>query len=213
MKLRYTHALRGSRAPYNPRAVSLGLELLCNACPFGALLVDSDHHIIFANREGTELLSRWNISGEQPLKFAALRVPREIQIACDRLRSGFPEGPKRRVRPRFGGRVFVRHSVNENLSAVVALERSPRDRRVALFCVFVHDRLKTNLVSGRRDQLTMLTVAERRVAKLVAEGLRNQEIAAALGKSITTVKSQLVTIFGKLQIRSRVQLVGLLQTA
>jgi DNA-binding NarL/FixJ family response regulator len=53
-----------------------------------------------------------------------------------------------------------------------------------------------NLVSGRRDQLTMLTVAERRVAKLVVEGLRNREIAAALGKSITTVKSQLAAISG-----------------
>ena len=106
----------------------------------------------------------------------------------------------------------MRHPRNSNLSAVVALERSVRDRRVAVFCVLLQDRLKDSLVGGRREQMAMLTIAERRVAKLVADGLRNSDIAHALGKSVTTVKSQLVTIFAKLEIRSRTQLVSLLRS-
>jgi DNA-binding CsgD family transcriptional regulator len=81
-----------------------------------------------------------------------------------------------------------------------------------VFCVLLQDRLKSNLVAGRKDQLAMLTVAERRVAKLVAEGCRNSEIAITLGKSVTTVKSQLGTIFLKLEIHSRTQLAALLHT-
>jgi DNA-binding CsgD family transcriptional regulator len=210
---RYTHALRGARAPYNPRALNLGLELLCHACPFGAMLLDSDHRVVFTNREGCDLLSRWTSPRGQLVKSAAGSVPREIIAACEELRRGKSNRATPKGRPSFGGRVFVRHPANQDLSAVVALERSPRDRRLALFCIFLHDRLRQNLASGRRDQLTMLTVAERRVAKLAVEGLRNREIAASLGKSLTTVKSQLATIFGKLQVSSRMQLATLLRPA
>lgn len=61
-------------------------------------------------------------------------------------------------------------------------------------------------------KIAMLTIAERRVAKLVAEGHRNSDIAQALGKSISTVKSQLMTIFSKLDIGSRTQLAALLRS-
>ena len=197
--------------PYNPRALNLGLELLCNAFPVGALVLDSDCHIVFANREGAELLAQW--TNRRAAKAQSAAVPNEIAGACDGLRRGRSPGATPQGRPHFGGRVFVAHPSNPDLSAVVALERSPRDRRLALFCVFLHDRLRENLVSGRRDHLAMLTVAERRVAKLVVQGLRNREIAASLGKSITTVKSQLATVYGKLQVTSRMQLAALLRSA
>ncbi len=211
-KHRYTYAIGRSRTPYNPRALNLGLELLCNAFPVGALVLDSDSHIVFANREGTELLAQWTNHRMAPKAHAAA-VPHEIAGACDGLRRGKSPGATPQGRPHFGGRVFVAHPSNPDLSAVVALERSPRDRRLALFCVFLHDRLRENLVSGRRDHLAMLTVAERRVAKLVVQGLRNREIAVSLGKSITTVKSQLATVYGKLQVSSRMQLAALLRSA
>jgi DNA-binding CsgD family transcriptional regulator len=129
------------------------------------------------------------------------------------LQHGDEKVGQRRSRPKFGGRIFVRHPTESNLSAVVALERSLRDRRVAAFCIQLRDGLKSNLVAGRAEHLAMLTIAERRVAKLVADGLRNRDIAAALGKSISTVKSQLMTIFSKLNISSRSQLTALLRSS
>jgi DNA-binding CsgD family transcriptional regulator len=203
---RYLQAVGARRSPYNPRALNLGLELLCNAFPVGAMILDGDYRVLFSNRESVDLLCRWN--GHRA---RAIRVPNEIISACEGLRHG--GAAPQRVRPKFGGRVFLRHPRSPHLSAVVALERSPRDRRLALFCVFLHDRLRDNLAAGRRDQLAMLTVAERQVAKLVAEGMRNQEIAEALGKSVTTVKSQLGAVFGKLQVGSRTQLAALLRSA
>ena len=197
------------------RLKALAIELLCNAIPTAAVAFDAQYRVLFSNREGLDFMNRWN--AELTNRPAARQrsqstVPAEIVAACNQLRQGGSEVTSRPGRPKFGGRVFVRHPSNPNLSAVVALERSARDRRVAVFCALLQDQLKDNLVAGRRDHLAMLTIAERRVAKLVAEGRRNREIAESLGKSVTTVKSQLSTVFSKLQVQSRTQLAATLRS-
>jgi DNA-binding NarL/FixJ family response regulator len=55
--------------------------------------------------------------------------------------------------------------------------------------------------------LRQLTPSERRVALLVAAGLRNQDIAERLQRSRRTVEYQLNAIFRKLDLTSRTQLV------
>jgi len=197
------------------RQRSLAIELLCHTFPTGAVVLDAYCDLVFSNREGSSLLKRWGALRRNDVTLKAgfrAQVPDEILGACQRLQQGDEKQAQRRSRPKFGGRIFVRHPTEPNMSAVVALERSTRDRRLAVFCILLQDGLKSNLVAGRGDQLAMLTIAERRVAKLVADGLRNGEIAQALGKSIATVKSQLMTIFSKLNICSRTQLATLLRS-
>lgn len=194
---------------HDERLRSLALEQLCQALPFGAVALDAHGSVLFCNREGQECLAKWTSAspGTKP-RWTAKTVPVEISKACERLRAG---ELTKRVRPSFGGRILVRHTAQPSLTAVVALDRNPRDRRFALFSVFFQDALRDSVRAGRKDQLAMLTIAERRVAKLVAEGLRNSEIASALGKSITTVKTQLGAIFSKLSVQSRTQLVAILR--
>ncbi len=55
--------------------------------------------------------------------------------------------------------------------------------------------------------MALLTPRERDVARLVAEGMRNQEIALNLNISEHTVRNYLLKIFDKLGISSRVELV------
>lgn len=55
--------------------------------------------------------------------------------------------------------------------------------------------------------MALLTPRERDVARLVAEGMRNQEIALKLSLSEHTVRNYLLRIFDKLGISSRVELV------
>lgn len=58
----------------------------------------------------------------------------------------------------------------------------------------------------RRDPPSLvepLTAREHEVLVLVADGLRNREVAAQLGISDHTVKFHLAAIFGKLGVSSR----------
>jgi DNA-binding CsgD family transcriptional regulator len=54
-----------------------------------------------------------------------------------------------------------------------------------------------------------LTATERRIASLIAEGLRNREIAQTLFVSPATVEAHLTRIYRKLGIRSRSELARL----
>ncbi len=56
-----------------------------------------------------------------------------------------------------------------------------------------------------------LTVTERRVAELAAEGLANKEIARKLVVTVSTVEFHLRNTYAKLGIRSRVQLAARLR--
>lgn len=55
-----------------------------------------------------------------------------------------------------------------------------------------------------------LTRAENELVLLLREGLSNKEIAARLGKSVRTVKTQLTSVYKKFSVRSRSRLLALL---
>ncbi len=58
------------------------------------------------------------------------------------------------------------------------------------------------------ELLTPLTIRENEIMALVAEGLRNQEIADTLFVSTETVKKHLYNVFRKMQVSNRTQLVN-----
>jgi DNA-binding CsgD family transcriptional regulator len=68
------------------------------------------------------------------------------------------------------------------------------------------------VVAGARPQrialagVESLTAAERRVAELAAEGLRNRDIAETLFVTLKTVEVHLGRAYSKLDIRGRSQL-------
>jgi len=61
-------------------------------------------------------------------------------------------------------------------------------------------------ISGRQPETAALTETERRVAELVAGGLSNREVAAALYVTVRAVESMLTKTYGKLGVRSRTEL-------
>jgi DNA-binding CsgD family transcriptional regulator len=63
-------------------------------------------------------------------------------------------------------------------------------------------------IPGRGPASGELTVTERRVAELVAEGLSNKEVAARLFVSVRAVEANLSKVYAKLGIRSRTELAG-----
>jgi DNA-binding NarL/FixJ family response regulator len=58
-----------------------------------------------------------------------------------------------------------------------------------------------------RGKLAALTPREQEIVSLIGEGLRNDEIARRLGITPKTVKNQLTTVFEKLGVASRLELV------
>jgi two-component system, NarL family, nitrate/nitrite response regulator NarL len=61
-------------------------------------------------------------------------------------------------------------------------------------------------VEERTDRLSGLTTREIQIARAVAEGRGNREIAAQLGITEQTVKNHLTSIFEKVGVASRLQL-------
>ena len=63
-------------------------------------------------------------------------------------------------------------------------------------------------IGGRTSSRGELTVAERRIAALVAEGLTNREVAATLFLAEHSVETALSRVYRKLGVRSRTELAG-----
>jgi DNA-binding CsgD family transcriptional regulator len=63
---------------------------------------------------------------------------------------------------------------------------------------------------SRADPLSTLSLAERQIAGMVADGMSNSEIAAARGKSVRTIANQIASAFRKLNVGSRRELASAL---
>ena len=74
-----------------------------------------------------------------------------------------------------------------------------------------HSDSTTDAGSGPRG-VVKLSPAEAAVVAGVARGLSNREIAAARGCAVSTVKSQLVSVYRKLGVKSRIRLMVLFQS-
>ena len=70
---------------------------------------------------------------------------------------------------------------------------------------FVHRRSLQPVTAGRAGEL--LTPRERDILLLLAQGMSNEDIAAALTVEVSTVKSHLARLLPKLGVRSRLQAV------
>jgi DNA-binding NarL/FixJ family response regulator len=68
-------------------------------------------------------------------------------------------------------------------------------------------RVMLEQLGGSRGGGSALTDAERRIADLLATGMSNREIATALYSSVRTVEGHLSSIYRKLGIHSRTELI------
>lgn len=57
-----------------------------------------------------------------------------------------------------------------------------------------------------RGSIEALTPREMEILLLVAEGLSNQQIGGRLGMAVTTVRTHLSSVYGKLRVKTRVEL-------
>lgn len=210
--------LRRLRAFEGERGRRLSMERFISGLPLPVMFLGPDRALQFATQEAYDLCAVWNFGYEEARVMntrRCFRVPAPIADACARLadiwdraaNAGLTVGleSSRVVHPERGGLVakvdvsqpFKGSLVRPGFWVTLASERNLDGASPQLKAEAVH-------------HLQFLTPSERRVALLVAEGLRNHDVAHQLGKSPRTVDFQLSAIYRKLGVTSRTELARLL---
>ena len=167
-----------------------------NSTPL-VMLLDAKRSVRFATLEARQLCEQWNESLDEATR-AGFQLPNDVDVLLSSASSrGWDVG-------RSG--VCVLHPRCPELTVTVQVG-------TAMPGICVHGwYLLTFAVRGSERAeaertLSQLSPGERRVALLVAEGLRNEEVAQRLQRSRRTVEYQLNVIFRKLDLTCRSQLV------
>jgi DNA-binding NarL/FixJ family response regulator len=100
---------------------------------------------------------------------------------------------------RLGHRRAAREALSQALDTFECLGSPPWAGR---------SRAELSRLGGRSPSTGALTASETLVAEEVAQGLSNAQIAAALHLSVRTVESHLTSVYRKLDVSSRTQLVS-----
>lgn len=206
-------ALRRMRRLQGERSRQIVVRQFVAKLPLSVLFLDEHCKLNFATEEAFRHCALWNHGPEQARALrprSCFRLPAELSYACHQLiesrRNGAPRPDALRVS----------HPDIAGLSATIDLRTPPKGPSSCFTYVvtFSHrdaaDDSRRQFPADALRLLNFLTPSERQVARLVAAGRRNHEVARKLGKSLRTVEFQLSAIYRKLGIGSRTQLVRLL---
>lgn len=197
--------LRRLRVFEQERGRRLELERFVSGLPIPVMFLGADRQLEFATQEAYDWCAVWNHGFKDARAMNTRRcfqLPARIDAACAELGGGG------------GGRIA--HDAIPRLEAKIEISRPGGNAFVkpGFWVTFACDRTLDGADAELKPEalqcLQALSPSERRVARLVAEGLRNQQVAERLGKSPRTVDFQLNTIYRKLGIGGRTELTRLL---
>lgn len=185
--------------------------------PVGLLLLDWDLRPLWFNGEAAHACAVWN-HGER--RAAALnpqrnfRVPAPLAEACTGLRAQWQSASHDVRASGIRPRVMSEHALGLHAHVVLRELGSNPLLRPAYQVQLDYRRPRGDrhrpLSPGAVALLARLSAREREVAMRVREGLRTAEIAAELRRSPLTIKTQLASIFRKLETSSRTRVAALL---
>lgn len=190
------------------RARSKAFETLLHDFPLAAVLVDGDLAPSWMSLEAKRLCQRWRADTER-----SARLPRAIEAP---LRRWLEDAAAQASAPGHAKALTVAHpdrpGLRLRLDVSSAQGQSPRHTQHLL--ILAADDQARDAVDIRSPRvlplLKSLSPSERKVAGLVAAGLRNEAIAQQLCRSRKTIESQISSIFRKLEVGNRTQLARLL---
>jgi DNA-binding CsgD family transcriptional regulator len=212
MELIHPHvdaAYRRVNALQSQRCARRALEEFIDLLPLPAILIDWELTPFFHNTAAREAAARWSGAGRH-VKVAAqeFTVPPDLLMTIGTMKEDWTNALLKAPGPTtFLERTLTQSTGWRALISMTAL-RSPHFGRPSFVIRFESDIPARN---GRLAALTRLSTRERDLALMVSDGMSNQEIADALGRSLNTVKSELHGVFKKLGIPSRARLMALLR--
>jgi len=187
--------------------------------PVGLLLLNWDLQLIYANTEAMRLVAAWNFGPEASKRFnprEVFELPPRLLEECGTLRERIIVEGKEEVRALGKSPVAVADAP-PGISCSIQPISLPSSN-IANPGFFITFEGQAGLGAEKAEPisrekillLNQLSPSERELALLVGEGLSNKEIAQRLNKSVLTVKKQLNSAFGKLNIGNRARLIALL---
>jgi len=187
--------------------------------PVGLILLDWDFELIYANTEAIRLFATWNYGLEGSKQYnpkEIFRLPESLIKCCEILKARIIEEGDPGVKTLNKAPVAVEDCPEWLKSSVQPIRLNSMNIAHPGFFVSIESQSEASSQADSsmgQDKLLLLnqlTPSERELALLVGEGLSNKEIADKLNKSILTVKKQLNSTFGKLNIGNRARLIALL---
>ena len=189
---------------HGERATRLSLEKFLDSLPEAMVLLDSELKIVHHNSAAAEICAKWSLG--PPMARALKRngrfdLPPDVLEECRQL-GELPSGK---------AHLYTKPGQSR---------LSCRIRRVQLHSSALHRPMfilrfdDAKMMPAGRDSAEIfcarsaLTPRERELALLVCEGRTNREIAQRLCKSAATVRNQLHSIYEKLHISRRAQLIA-----
>ena len=197
------------------RSTLHSLEELVRDLPLATAVLDWQLRPVYNNQAGSIECARWRL-GTSKTEHANFKVPHDLMQMCREMKREWCDTIRSNTRP---GRIKREaQDAHQNMRAIITLIPS-NDEAIgnpSFLLQFVSfSKVKAAPVVGEKNLalLAQLTPEERVVASLICEGKSNDDISTQLAKSIWTVKRQIYSIFRKLHLTNRTQLVMLLLQA
>ena len=193
------------------RARRRWLEAFNHHLPFALLFLNWEMKSLYVNQAGLDQSALWNFGPAKARAYqprAVFSPPAEVGKACAALKAEWLEHQSL-GKPHPGGATQVKHPTQPGFVATIRLHIEEHVRTAYPgFIVYLENQSSGSAIDRlpAHSLLGQLTVAEREIARHVSEGLDNVEIARRLRKSVKTVKGQLTSIFKKLGVNGRNQL-------
>lgn len=198
------------------------LQRFIRTLPAPLLLLDWHLGLVFANLAAYESAAVWNFGERKARSYNprdCFRIPGPILETVNEFKNRIQLIRPKELASNMPEAVLVENLKDAKLKAKVSpTSFSPSSlARPGFFVLFqepfdLTDDLEPEVFAERKKRaLQSLTPAEREVVRHICRGERNAEIAEKLNKSVLTVKTQINSIFQKLNLKSRAQLVSRLK--
>ncbi|RYD19020.1 MAG: hypothetical protein EOP88_20505 [Verrucomicrobiaceae bacterium] len=188
------------------RAKRAALEEVLKQQPDGMVILDWELRQVFRNKAADDFCRRWNERQSE----AGQELPPELARAAGELLTGSERLLRQPPVGKVGTPVTeISHQEIDGLQARIRLLHPREKQAIKPHCLIEFSRVLDR--PGYKPTASFsLSMAERRVAELVAQGKSNSVAAAELHLSIHTVRAHLREIFSKLNIRHRSELAAVL---
>jgi len=183
-----------------------GLERALEHAPQAVMVIGLDGRLLFANDAAQRQCEYWNAALDH--RSRGLSLPDCIDDVLEACR-----GCERSGHNGDGERYRIVHPRLPQLTASVSLRWDHSGlNRLPCYVLIFDTRSSVCSAGGNQhtEVLSKLSPRERRVALMAAEGLRNQEIAQRLSRSPRTIEYQIASVYRKLELGGRPQLIRLL---